>query len=173
MLRSLFLESIDKSDRKRFLSVLLLIKSLVVIGGILLEFRVTAKIENEDRNEIFSELLKYNRQNIDASSPKDLGIYLEDSQGKKLAGLIGESRDNWLTIKYLWVAEGLRGQQIGSEILMQAEETARERGCKFAFLDTFDFQAPIFYEKHGYKEVFILDNYPLTGKRFYFVKELL
>ena len=75
-------------------------------------------------------------------------------------------------IKFLWVSESLRGRNIGSEILLQAEQTAKERGCRFAFLDTFGFQAPLFYQKHGYQEAFVLEEYPLTGKRYYFTKNL-
>lgn len=46
----------------------------------------------------------------------------------------------------------LRNQHIGSSFLNQAESTAKERGCKYVFLDTFDFQAPEFYKKHGQLE---------------------
>ena len=59
-----------------------------------------------------------------------------------------------------------------NQLLKQAEETAKERGCKYSFLDTFSFQAPEFYKKYGYKEVFALENYPVTGKRYYYTKTL-
>lgn len=137
-----------------------------------MEFRITDKIENDDKESIFKELLKYNLERIEDKNPKDLGIYLEDETGKKLGGLIGDTHGNWLTINFLWVSEKLRGQNIGSGILKRAEETAKERGCKYVFLDTFSFQAPEFYIKHGYKEVFKLEEYPLTGKRYYFTKAL-
>lgn len=52
------------------------------------------------------------------------------------------------------------------------DETAKERGCRYAFLDTFSFQAPAFYEKHGYMSVFTLEEYPVTGKRYYLTKTL-
>ena len=38
--------------------------------------------------------------------------------------------------------------------------------------NTFDFQAPEFYLKHGYEQVFELSEYPKTGKRHYYKKEL-
>ena len=97
---------------------------------------------------------------------------MEDADGKKIAGLIGETHGNWMMVKFLWVSESLRGQHIGSSILEQAENEARERGCKYAFLDTFDFQAPEFYKKYGYQEVFALTEYPCIGKRFYYTKVL-
>lgn len=137
-----------------------------------MKLEITDKITEEDENIIFKELLGYNLARIEDKNPRDLGIYLQDEEGQKIAGLIGNTHGNWLSIKFLWVSEELRGQNIGSDILSQAEKTAKERGCKYSFLDTFSFQAPEFYRKHGYKEVFVLENYPVTGKRHYFTKTL-
>ena len=68
--------------------------------------------------------------------------------------------------------EKLRGQGIGSKIMSAAETEAKKRGCKYAFVDTFSFQAPGFYTKLGYQEVFALTEYPYTGARYYYTKEL-
>lgn len=138
-----------------------------------MEYRLTDSISEKDKSDIYNGLLSYNIARLEDKSPRGLGIFLEDDNGDKLAGLIAETHGNWLTVKYLWVAEKLRGQNIGSTLLNKAEETAKERGCKFVFLDTFGFQAPDFYRKHGYKEVFVLENYPVSGKRYYFTKELV
>lgn len=137
-----------------------------------MKLEITDKITEEDENIIFKELLGYNLARIEDKNPRDLGIYLQDEEGQKIAGLIGNTHGNWLSIKFLWVSEELRGQNIGSDILNQAEKTAKKRGCKYSFLDTFSFQAPEFYRKHGYKEVFVLENYPVTGNRHYFTKTL-
>ena len=135
-------------------------------------FEITDTIHETDEKYIFEGLLEYNLERIEDKNPRDLGIYLPDETGRKIAGLIGSTHGNWLFVKYLWVSKELRGKQIGSKILIQAEETAKERGCKYSFLDTFSFQAPLFYKKHGYKEVFTLENYPVTGKHYYFTKSL-
>lgn len=137
-----------------------------------MDFEITDNIKEQDKEIIYQGLLKYNLARIEDKNQKDLGIYYQDETGKKLAGLIGNTHGNWLFVKYLWVSEELRGRNIGSQILKQAEETAKERGCRYAFLDTFSFQAPIFYKKHGYNEVFVLEEYPVTGKRYYFTKTL-
>ncbi len=137
-----------------------------------MKFRITDEVLEQDKSEIFQGLLEYSLARIEDKNPKDLGVYFEDDAGRKLAGLIGDTHGNWLTVQFLWVSEELRGQHIGSSILEQAEKTAKERGCKYAFLDTFGFQAPGFYEKHGYKQVFALEKYPITGKRHYFTKVL-
>jgi len=135
-------------------------------------FEITDKIKEQDEKIIYQGLLDYNLARIENKNPRDLGIYLQDETGEKVGGLIGNTNGNWLFVKYLWVREDQRGQKIGSELLKQAEETAKERGCRYAFLDTFSFQAPAFYEKHGYKNVFTLEEYPVTGKRYYLTKNL-
>ena len=137
-----------------------------------MQYETTDEIKEQDQRAIYEGLLQYNLERLEDKSPKDLGVYARDEAGNIVAGLIGNTHGNWLTVKFLWVSVSLRGKNIGSEILIQAEETAKERGCKYAFLDTFSFQAPLFYQKHGYREVFALEEYPLTGKRYYFMKRL-
>ncbi len=137
-----------------------------------MEIKVTDEIKKQDEDIVYQGLLEYNSARIEDKNPKDLGVYLQDEKGNTVAGLIGNTHGNWLFIKYLWVSEELRRCNIGSNILNKAEQTARERGCKYSFLDTFSFQAPEFYKKHGYKEVFTLESFPITGNRYYFTKTL-
>jgi GNAT superfamily N-acetyltransferase len=137
-----------------------------------MNYEITDEIKEQDQRCIYEGLLEYNLERLEDKSPKDLGVYAKDAEGNIVAGLTGTTHGNWLMIKFLWVSESLRGRKIGSEILMQAEQTAKERGCKYVFLDTFRFQAPSFYKKHGYLEAFVLEEYPLTGKRYYLTKNL-
>ena len=137
-----------------------------------MKYEITDNIDENSQKTIYEGLRAYNLEHLEDKNPKDLGVYARDTEGNIVAGLIGTTHGNWLMVKFLWVSESLRGQNIGSEILKQAESTAKERGCKFAFLDTFSFQAPLFCQKHGYQEVFALEEYPLTGKRYYFTKKL-
>ncbi|WP_294306219.1 GNAT family N-acetyltransferase [Pseudobutyrivibrio sp.] len=135
-------------------------------------FRITDDGDERDIQDIFEMLKAFNLSNREESKNVPLGIFYEDAQGKKLAGLTGETFGNWLCIHYLFVEEHMRKEGVGSKLLLAAEEEARNRGCKYAFVDTFSFQAPDFYTKHGYNEVFTLNDYPYTGKRFYYTKEL-
>lgn len=137
-----------------------------------MNFKITDLILEQDKDAIFQELLKYNLARIENKDVKEVGIFLEDESGKKVAGLIGDTHGNWLEIEYLWVNEENRGQNIGTELMNKAESIAKERGCKCVFLNTFSFQAPKFYEKLGYKEVFVLNDYPFTGKRYYYTKRI-
>lgn len=137
-----------------------------------MKFEVTDTITKENEDIILKGLLEYNLARIEDKNPKDLGVYLKDETGRTVSGLIGNTHGNWLFIKFLWVSEEFRGKTMGSKILQQAEQVARERGCKYSFLDTFSFQAPEFYKKYGYSEVFVLENYPIIGKRHYFTKSI-
>lgn len=137
-----------------------------------MEIKVTDAVSEQDKNEIRQGLIKYNLLHLENKDVRELGIFIEDEQGEKTAGLVGETHGNWLEIEYLWVSEVLRGQGIGTRLIEKAEQVAKERGCQYAFLNTFSFQAPEFYKKLGYKEIFALENYPVTGKKFYFLKAL-
>ena len=135
-------------------------------------FRVTSDGNEQDIQEIHAMLKEFNFSHREKSEDVPLGIFLEDENKKKLAGLTGETFGNWLCIRYLFVDESLRGQGIGRKIIEAAECEAKKRGCKYVFVDTFSFQAPDFYRKLGYKEVFTLEEYPYTGKRHYYTKEI-
>ena len=128
--------------------------------------------ESQKVQEIGDLIRSYNRSNREAAESEPLNIYVEDDSGELMAGLVAETFGNWLEIEYLFVKEGLRGQGIGSQLLQQAESEAKKRNCRFAFVNTYQFQAPAFYQKHGYQEVFTMKDYPYTGQRHYYQKEL-
>ena len=128
--------------------------------------------ESQKAQEIGNLIRAYNRSKREEAESEPLNLYVEDEKGNLLAGLIAETFGNWLEIEYLFVKEELRGQGIGSKLLQQAESEAKNRNCRFAFVNTYQFQAPDFYLSHGYKEVFRLQDYPYTGKRYYYQKDL-
>ena len=128
--------------------------------------------ESQKAQKIGDLVRSYNRSKREAAECEPLNLYVEDEHGQLLAGLVAETFGNWLEIEYLFVKEGLRGQGIGSQLLQQAESEAKKRNCRFAFVNTYQFQAPAFYQKYGYKEVFTMKDYPYTGQRHYYQKEL-
>ena len=128
--------------------------------------------ESQKVQEIGDLIRSYNRSNREAAESEPLNIYVEDDSGELMAGLVAETFGNWLEIEYLFVKEEFRGQGIGSQLLQQAESEAKNRNCRFAFVNTYQFQAPDFYKMHGYKEVFALQDYPYIGQRYYYQKDL-
>ena len=133
------------------------------------------RLENTEsqKSQIIGDLIRsYNRSKREVAESEPLYLYVEDEYGEIMAGLVAETFGNWLEIEYLFVKEDLRGRGIGSQLLQQAESEAKKRNCRFAFVNTYQFQAPAFYQKHGYQEVFILKDYPYTGQRHYYQKDL-
>ena len=128
--------------------------------------------ESQKAQEIGDLIRSYNRSKREATESEPLNLYVEDDSGQVMAGLVAETFGNWLEIEYLFVKEDLRGQGIGSQLLQQAESEAKNRNCRFAFVNTYQFQAPDFYKRHGYKEVLRLQDYPYTGQRHYYQKDL-
>ena len=133
------------------------------------------RLENIDsqKSQIIGDLIRsYNLSKREVAESEPLNLYVEDEHGELMAGLVAETFGNWLEIEYLFVKEDLRGQGVGSQLLQRAESEAKMRNCRFAFVNTYQFQAPAFYQKQGYKEVFILKDYPYTGQRQYYQKDL-
>ena len=137
-----------------------------------MEIKITDNVTDKDIDEIYQQLKKFNLSKMEPSEEIPLGVFMNDDNGVKKAGLTGETFGNWLCIKYLWVSEDLRGRGIGSQLLQAAESEAMKRGAKYVFVDTFSFQAPEFYRKHGYEEVFQLYEYPYSGSLSYFTKKI-
>ena len=133
------------------------------------------RLENieSQKSQIIGDLIRsYNRSKREVAESESLNLYVEDDSGELMAGLVAETFGNWLEIEYLFVKEDLRGQGIGSQLLQQAESEAKKRNCRYVFVNTYQFQAPAFYKKQGYKKVFTLKDYPYTGQRHYYQKDL-
>ena len=133
------------------------------------------RLENieSQKSQVIRDLIRsYNRSKREAAESEPLNLYVEDDSGELMAGLVAETFGNWLEIEYLFVKEDLRGQGVGSQLLHLAESEAKMRNCRYVFVNTYQFQAPAFYQKQGYKEVFTLKDYPYTGQRHYYQKNL-
>ena len=101
-----------------------------------------------------------------------IALYVREAQGKIRGGLTGFLAWDWLSVDLLWVDAALRGQGYGSELLATAEQVARDSGCVAVRLDTYDFQARPFYERHGYVVWGVLEGYPAGRRTFHMRKSL-
>ncbi|MBR5616105.1 MAG: GNAT family N-acetyltransferase, partial [Clostridia bacterium] len=72
----------------------------------------------------------------------------------------------------LWVHESHRYKGIGSKLLCKAEKEAIRRGCHHVHLDTMSWQAPEFYQKHGYEVIGILPDIPNGNQKYLLMKAL-
>ena len=125
-----------------------------------------------DLAQIRAGLMAFNDSQVGPAEIRQVAVYLRDDDGAIRGGLAGFLAWKWLSIEWLWVSEALRGQGHGSALLRQAESLARDAGCVAVKLDTYEFQAKPFYEKHGYVVFGVLDGYP-ANTRTYYLKKIL
>lgn len=102
---------------------------------------------------------------------QNFAVFVRAEDHSIRAGLAGDTYAGWMFIRYLWVAEALRGRGVGRLLVARAEERAMARDCHSAWVDTFSFQARGFYEKLGYVVFGALD-YPPEHRRFFLEKRL-
>lgn len=115
---------------------------------------------------------EYNIQHAGEPNAKHLCYVLYVPDQSIAGGIIGETHWDWFFIILMWVKEGLRGRGYGHRLLTLAEGEARQRSARHAYLDTFSFQAPDFYQKHGYQVFGVLQDFPPGHQRYYLTKEL-
>ena len=115
---------------------------------------------------------EYNKKHGGPDGFQHLCLALYAPDGKVAGGLIGEIYWGWFYINLLLVREDLRGKGYGHQLLTMAETEARQRGATNVFFDTFSFQAPEFYTKHGYHIFGELPGFPSGHTRYYMTKQL-
>ena len=134
-------------------------------------WRIETESSESRRDELSERLVEYNvhaseivRRRFEprhlASRPIDR--FAVDGSGALLGGCTARTEDlwHWLTIDLMWVREDQRGTGLGAALLESVEAEARTRGCRWAKLNTWDFQAPEFYARQGYTTYAVEPDYP-------------
>ncbi|NTU57062.1 MAG: GNAT family N-acetyltransferase [Anaerolineales bacterium] len=130
------------------------------------------KIEDPMWEAVGGGIHHYNVQQAGDPQGGQVCFILYSPENEIAGGLIGETHWGWFYINLLIVKEELRGRGYGHQLLTMAEKEARKMGAKNAYLDTFTFQAPEFYEKHGYHVFGELKDFPPGHARCYYTKQL-
>lgn len=104
---------------------------------------------------------------------RPLAVLVSDPDTKEvIGGLLGRTSMGLLFIDLFFLPERLRKHGIGSRVIRTAEEEAKRRGCTRAVLFTVTFQAPGFYERHGYRVLGRIECDPPGHTRICMTKEL-
>jgi GNAT superfamily N-acetyltransferase len=118
-------------------------------------------------------LYAYNVEQTGYDDGKLLTLWVKNLAGERLAGLHGWTWGGSCYIRDLWVHQDLRGQGYGTRLLQAAEQEARIRGCHQVVLDSYSFEAPGFYQKHGYEVFAILEDHPRQHRNYYLRKRFM
>ncbi len=106
------------------------------------------------------QLRMFNNRLAPGENYEPVAWYLTDPAGERRGGAFAYSRWSVLCVDILFIDSDLRGTGYGSALLECAERWGRSKGCREAYLETF--QAEPFYRKHGYTELGRREDYP-TG----------
>ncbi len=99
---------------------------------------------------------------VGTPAARELTVRVVDGDGELVAGVSGWTWGVAAGIGMTWVREQARGTGLGERLLADFETEARARGCTHVFVTSFTFQAPGFYEKQGYREIFRWEGVPTS-----------
>lgn len=99
-----------------------------------------------------------------------LAVFLRDATGAVEGGMWAKLWYNWMKIEFAFLPAHRRGQRLGARILSTLETAAVAHGAVGIWVESFNFQAPGFYEKLGYRTVGKLTDRPVGHANSYLVK---
>jgi predicted N-acetyltransferase YhbS len=127
----------------------------------------------EAEHVIESGLARYNAEQAGIADSRPLAVLVSDPATDNVVGrLLGRTSLGVLFVDLFFLPDALRGHRLGSRMLQLAEDEARRRGCEAAVLYTISFQAPEFYERHGYRRFGTIACRPPGTSRIFLSKAL-
>lgn len=134
---------------------------------------VDADLVAQAEQVIGEGLNTYNDEVTGINDRQRLAVVVRDPDtGAILGGAAGRTSLGLLFINVVHLPKHLRGTGLGSRILQLMEEEARRRGCCSGVLLTISFQAPAFYERHGWRRFGEVPCHPPGTSRIYMMKTL-
>ncbi|HEU4511937.1 MAG TPA: GNAT family N-acetyltransferase [Nocardioidaceae bacterium] len=125
-------------------------------------------------SRLSDELDAHNFAASGVSDQREFTVKVQGDDGELVAGLSGWTWGTCAGIGMVWVRPDSRKKGWGGLMLQAAEELARDRGCRQVLVSSFTFQAPAFYERHGYVEIGRSEGIPVEGSAdVHFVKALV
>ncbi len=122
----------------------------------------------EELQFLEDRLYEHNSARLGQKDGQLFAFFVRNDRQEIVAGISGWTWANACEIRNLWVHPDRRGQGCGRSLLESAEREARVRGCTVILINSYDFQAPGFYQKCGYEPVWQLNDFP-PGHRYCFL----
>ena len=137
--------------------------------------------EHEIRSEPFDVALSgdledriyaFNVEQTGIDDGRMLALVVRDAHGRAVAAALGHTWGGTCELKTVWVDAPLRRAGVGRALVLRAVAEAEARGCRQLLLATHDFQAPGFYARLGFRELFRLNDYPSGHAEIWMLREL-
>jgi GNAT superfamily N-acetyltransferase len=134
---------------------------------------LTAERDPQAEAVVTAGLAAFNREKFGRVDAQPLDILVrDDDSGEVIGGLIGHASLGMFFLDLFYLPGERRASGLGSRIIARAEEEARKRGCTAAVVYTVTFQAPGFYERHGYRRFGEIACPPDGATRIFLTKPL-
>ncbi len=117
-------------------------------------------------------LIEFNLRATGFTDGEFLSILLKDEDEHLRGGAYGWVWGSCCYIRYLYLAEDLRGHGHGRQIMQAVEAEALAHRCTMIVLETHSFQAPGFYRKLGFEPVGRVEGYPRGHQYITLMKRL-
>lgn len=137
-----------------------------------LRIQVNAPAKPDEISAVDTGLKNYNNSSSTIDNVKPLHVIATGDDGKVNGGAIGRTWGECCELQLFWVDAEFRGRGTGTLIMDSFEQEALERDCKLIYLDTFTFQAPIFYKERGYTEVSRITGFTGGEEKIYMQKRI-
>lgn len=140
-----------------------------------MNIKVADTIEQKSYDKISELLFEFNlskTKDIQNEINKPIEIIIRDDQNEIIGGLYGRSIWGTLEINKCVVIPQNRNEGIGRKLIIEAENEAKNRNCRFVSLNTFSFQAPEFYEKLGFEKIGTETDFPKGFEKYYYRKKI-
>ncbi len=119
-------------------------------------------------------LNRFNDEFCGYADRKPLAVLARDPEtGAVIGGALGRSSLGLLFLQLFYLSDAYRGGGIGTEILRLFENEGRKRGCVAGVLYTISFQAPAFYERHGWRRFGEVPCHPVGTSWVFLSKQLV
>jgi len=100
-------------------------------------------------------------------------ILIASADACVVGGVFAETQLAWLRISIMAVSPKWRSRGIETALLAEAERQSIAHGCRHAYVDTMDYQAPRFYFAHGFTVVGEIADWDSHGhSKLYLAKHL-
>jgi len=125
----------------------------------------------DDLQYLEDRIYEFNSSITHIADGELLAFFVRDCD-RIVAGICGNTWGGTCELRQFWVDEPRRGQGLGTKLFEAAEQEARRRGCTQIVLMTFSFQAPAFYDRHGFEIVATIEDHPIGHRNLLMRKRL-
>ena len=126
---------------------------------------------SDEMQYLEDRIYEYNSSVTDIADGKLLAFFVRE-RNDIVAGICGNTWGGTCELRQFWVVESQRGRGLGTKLFRAAEQEARRRGCTQIVLMTFSFQAPSFYERHGFEVLATIEDHPRGHRNLLMRKRL-